>query len=99
MGDERRRILEQVKVLLNVQMEAIAAREGLDWSQAREAKVDEAVELLIDAAIDKLREGYRSLEEVQQIVNSVRAGHNVQIAYGNPGEEDDDECIIRPPCW
>lgn len=96
MGDERRRILEQVKVLLNVQMEAIAAREGLDWSQAREAKVDEAVELLTDAVIDKLREGYRSLDEVQHIVDSVRAGHNVRIAYGNPDE--DDECIVRP-CW
>lgn len=98
MSDERVKVLEQVKILLNVQMEAIAAREGLDWSRAREEKVDAAVELLTDAVIDKLREGYRSLEEVQQIVNSVRAGHNVQIAYGNPGEEDDDECIIRP-CW
>ncbi len=98
MGDERRRILEQVKVLLNVQMEAIAAGEGLDWSQARETKVDEAVELLTDAVIDKLREGYRSLDEVQHIVDSVRAGHNVRIAYGNPDEEEDDECIVRP-CW
>lgn len=96
MSEERRAILDQVKILLNVQMEAIAAKEGIDWTKAREEKVDEAVELLTDAVIDRLHEGYRSLNEVQQIVDAVRAGHKVQIAYGQPDE--DDEYIARP-CW
>lgn len=40
-------------------------------------------------------EGYRSITEVQQIVDCIRAGHEVNIPYYDP-EVDEDPYIVRP---
>lgn len=57
----------------------------------------EAQELIneIEESIWEELEGYRSITEVQQIVDCVRAGHEVNIPYYDP-EVDEDPYIVRP---
>lgn len=39
----------------------------------------------------------RTLREVQSIVDAIRAGHQVQVGYYDP--EEDDNPYIRKACW
>lgn len=41
----------------------------------------------------------RTITEIRQIVESVRAGHNVQIAYADPDEDDALDPMITRPCY
>lgn len=56
----------------------------------------EAQELIseIEESIWNEMENYRSIDEVQGIVDSIRAGHEVNIPYYDP-EIDDDPYIVR----
>ncbi len=58
---------------------------------------EEAQELMdgIEESIWNELESYRSLTEVQQIVDCVRAGHEMNVPYYDP-EIDDDPYIVRP---
>lgn len=96
MTEEYREILDKVKLILNMEMRRIAHKEGIDWDNAKEGRVDEAVEKMADAVIEKLDCDYRSVSEVQQIVDMVKSGRDVQIAHQDP--DDEDEYIYRP-CW
>ncbi len=54
---------------------------------------------IADAVMDAIAENYRSITAVHSIVEAVRAGHHVQIAYADADEDEDaDPCIVRA-CW
>lgn len=59
-----------------------------------EKDVDDFMEGIEELLMDAL-EGYRSIAEVQQIVDAVRAGETVNIPYYDP-EIDEDPYIVRP---
>lgn len=44
------------------------------------------------------REESRTITEVQQIVDCIRAGMDVQVAYCYPDLEEEDEYVVRK-CW
>lgn len=41
----------------------------------------------------------RTISEVKQIVEAVRAGYNVQIAYADPDEDDAFDPMVRRACY
>lgn len=60
-------------------------------------------EAIADEVMDTVAGRFRSVTEVEQIVEAVQAGHNVQIAYWDPEEDAGpdglpDPMIVRP-CW
>lgn len=57
---------------------------------------EEAQELIngIEETIWDELEGYRSIKEVQQIVDCVRAGHEVNVPYYDP-EIDEEPYVVR----
>lgn len=59
-----------------------------------EAEAQELINEIEESIWDEL-EGYRSIAEVQQIVDSVRVGNKVNIPYYDP-EIDEDPYIVRP---
>lgn len=62
-------------------------------------KSKEAIEGVVDKVMDAISENYRSITEIHSIVDAVRAGYRVQIAYANPDEDDFmDEMVVRQ-CW
>lgn len=66
--------------------------------KAPEEVVKKAADAITDTVMDAITENYRSITEVQEIVEAVRAGHRVQIAYFDPEEDELDEMVVRP-CW
>ena len=64
---------------------------GLSFNEEEAQKLINEIE---ESIWDEL-ENYRSITEVQQIVDSVRAGHEVNIPYYDP-EIDEDPYIVRP---
>lgn len=59
-----------------------------------DAEAQELINEIEESIWDEL-ESYRSIDEVQRIVDSVRAGHEVNIPYYDP-EVDEDPYIVRP---
>lgn len=52
-----------------------------------------------DAVMDAIADNYRSITEVHSIVEAVRAGLRVQIAYEDPDEDDFMDPYIVRACW
>lgn len=61
-------------------------------------EIEKAAVQIADTVMETITENYRSLTQVQSIVDAVRAGHRVQIAYYNPDEDELDEMVVRA-CW
>lgn len=67
--------------------------------EGEQEKVMEAAEKVADAVMEAIADNYRSITEIHSIVECVRAGMRVQIAYANPDELDFmDPCTVRA-CW
>ena len=64
-----------------------------------EAAVQEMAEKIADAVMDAIADNYRSITEVHSIVEAVRAGHKVQIAYADPDEDDFMDPYMVRACW
>lgn len=62
-------------------------------------KVMEAAEKVADAVMEAIADNYRSITEVHSIVECVRAGIRVQIAYADPDELDSMDPYTVRPCW
>lgn len=61
-------------------------------------EIEKVAAQIADTVMETITENYRSLTQVQSIVDAVRAGHRVQIAYYNPDEDELDEMVVRA-CW
>lgn len=64
-----------------------------------EAAVMEMAEQIADAVMDAIADNYRSITEVHSIVEAVRAGFNVQIAYADPDADDFMDPYVVRACW
>lgn len=62
-------------------------------------EVEKAVEAVTEAVMGAISENYRSITEVHSIVECVRAGIRVQIAYADPEELDFMDPYTVRPCW
>ena len=62
-------------------------------------KVMEAAEKVADAVMEAIADNYRSITEVHSIVECVRAGIRVQIAYADPEDMDFMDPYTVRPCW
>ena len=62
-------------------------------------KVMEAAEKVADAVMEAIADNYRSITEVHSIVECVRAGMRVQIAYADPDELDFMDPYTVRQCW
>lgn len=60
---------------------------------------EEEIEEIIDKVMDAISENYRSITEIHYIVNEVRAGRRVQIAYFDPDEDDFMNEMVVQACW
>lgn len=63
-----------------------------------EPEIEKTAVQIADTVMEVITENYRSLTQVQSIVDAVRAGHRVQIAYYNPDEDELDGMVVRA-CW
>ena len=63
-----------------------------------EKEFEKAVSRITDTVMEAISENYRSITEVQDIVNAVRAGHKVEMQYYDPDENELDEMSVRA-CW
>lgn len=75
-------------------MEAVLAN-----MEGEREKVMEAAEKVADAVMEAIADNYRSITEVHSIVECVRAGIRVQIAYADPDELDSMDPYTVRPCW
>ena len=75
-------------------MEAVLAN-----MEGEREKVTEAAEKVADAVMEAIADNYRSITEVHSIVECVRAGVRVQIAYADPDELDFMDPYTVRPCW
>ncbi|GFH95991.1 hypothetical protein IMSAGC003_02543 [Lachnospiraceae bacterium] len=75
-------------------MEAVLAN-----MEGEREKVMEAAEKVADAVMEAIADNYRSITEVHSIVECVRAGVRVQIAYADPDELDFMDPYTVRPCW
>lgn len=86
--------MEEYREVRRRTMEAILAN-----MEGEREKVMEAAEKVADAVMEAIADNYRSITEVHSIVECVRAGVRVQIAYTDPDElESMDPYTVRP-CW
>lgn len=86
--------MEEYREVRNRTMQAVA-----ETVEGPKGTVEKMAEKIADAVMDAIAENYRSITEVHSIVEAVRAGHHVQIAYADADEDEDaDPCIVRA-CW
>ncbi len=62
-------------------------------------EIDKVVEAVADAVMEAIADNYRSITEVQSIVECARAGIRVQIAYADPEELDFMDPYTVRACW
>lgn len=62
-------------------------------------KVMEAAEKVADAVMEAIADNYRSITEIHSIVECVRSGIRVQIAYADPDELDFMDPYTVRACW
>lgn len=62
-------------------------------------EVEKAVEAVTEAVMDAIAENYRSITEIHSIVEAVRAGERVQIAYADPDDLDFMNPYVVRACW
>lgn len=86
--------MEEYREVRRRTMEAILAN-----MEGEREKAMKAAEKVADAVMEAIADNYRSITEVHSIVECVRAGVRVQIAYADPDElESMDPYTVRP-CW
>ena len=84
--------MEEYREVRRRTMEAVLAN-----MEGEREKVMEAAEKVADAVMEAIADNYRSITEVHSIVECVRAGIRVQIAYADPDELDSmDPYTVRP---
>ena len=86
--------MEEYREVRRRTMEAVLAN-----MEGEREKVMEAAEKVADAVMEALADNYRSITEVHSIVECVRAGVRVQIAYADPDELDSMDPYTVRPCW
>ncbi len=86
--------MEEYKEVRRRTMEAVLAN-----MEGEREKVMEAAEKVADAVMEAIADNYRSITEVHSIVECVRAGVRVQIAYADPDELDFMDPYTVRPCW
>ncbi len=64
------------------------------------ASVEDMAERIANEVMDAIEDNYRSITEVHDIVNAVRTGAKIQIAYADPDEDDllEDTYAVKA-CW
>lgn len=67
--------------------------------EGEKEKVMEAAEKVADAVMEAIADNYRSITEIHSIVECVRAGIRVQIAYADPDELDFMDPYTVRACW
>ena len=68
-----------------------------NFQQGDNEVIKKAAEAIAERVMDAVAENYRSITEIHEIVAAVREGINVQIAYFDP-DEDEDEMVVKA-CW
>lgn len=86
--------MEEYREVRRRTMEAVLAN-----MEGEREKVMEAAEKVADAVMEAITDNYRSITEVHSIVECVRAGVRVQIAYADPDELDSMDPYTVRPCW
>lgn len=86
--------MEEYREVRRRTMEAVLAN-----MEGEREKVMEAAEKVADAVMEAITDNYRSITEVHSIVECVRAGVRVQIAYADPDELDFMDPYTVRPCW
>ncbi|EOS77898.1 hypothetical protein C819_00513 [Lachnospiraceae bacterium 10-1] len=86
--------MEEYREVRRRTMEAVLAN-----MEGEREKVTEAAEKVADAVMEAIADNYRSITEVHSIVECVRAGIRVQIAYADPDELDFMDPYTVRPCW
>lgn len=86
--------MEEYREVRRRTMEAVLAN-----MEGEREKVMEAAEKVADAVMEAIADNYRSITEVHSIVECVRAGIRVQIAYADPDELDFMDPYTVRPCW
>lgn len=86
--------MEEYREVRRRTMEAVLAN-----MEGEREKVMEAAEKVADAVMEAIADNYRSITEVHSIVECVRAGMRVQIAYADPDELDSMDPYTVRPCW
>lgn len=86
--------MEEYREVRRRTMEAVLAN-----MEGEREKVTEAAEKVADAVMEAIADNYRSITEVHSIVECVRAGIRVQIAYADPDELDSMDPYTVRPCW
>lgn len=86
--------MEEYREVRRRTMEAVLAN-----MEGEREKVMEAAEKVADAVMEAIADNYRSITEVHSIVECVRAGIRVQIAYADPEDMDFMDPYTVRPCW
>ena len=86
--------MEEYREVRRRTMEAVLAN-----MEGEREKVMEAAVKVADAVMEAIADNYRSITEVHSIVECVRAGVRVQIAYADPDELDFMDPYTVRPCW
>lgn len=86
--------MEEYREVRRRTMEAV-----LDNVEGEQEKVMEAAVKVADAVMEAIADNYRSITEVHSIVECVRAGIRVQIAYADPEDMDFMDPYTVRPCW
>ena len=86
--------MEEYREVRRRTMEAVLAN-----VEGEREKVMEAAEKVADAVMEAIADNYRSITEVHSIVECVRAGIRVQIAYADPEDMDFMDPYTVRPCW
>lgn len=86
--------MEEYREVRRRTMEAVLAN-----VEGEQEKVMEAAVKVDDAVMEAIADNYRSITEVHSIVECVRAGIRVQIAYADPEDMDFMDPYTVRPCW
>lgn len=86
--------MEEYKEVRRRTIEAVLAN-----MEGEREKVMEAAEKVADAVMEAIADNYRSITEVNSIVECVRAGMRVQIDYADPDELDFMDPYTVRQCW
>lgn len=86
--------MEEYREVRRRTMEAVLAN-----VEGEQEKVMEAAVKVADAVMEAIADNYRSITEVHSIVECVRAGIRVQIAYADPEDMDFMDPYTVRLCW
>lgn len=86
--------MEEYREVRRRTMEAVLAN-----VEGEQEKVMEAAVKVADAVMEAIADNYRSITEVHSIVECVRAGIRVQIAYADPEDMDFMDPYTVRQCW